>query len=283
MVDEAACVELAVALAVAAGELIREALEQQAQQRQTFSLKSENDHVTAVDEACERLIVGGLKARFPSHHVIGEEATGLDEVPPLTNQPTWMVDPLDGTTNFVHGVPHCAVSIGLCMGGRPVVGVVRDPMRQETFVARRGSGAYLNNQLATASPERALAGAVMSIEWPSSAADRTRGAGSAGAGAEASATARQLAVLGRLLEAPSSLSALRGGGSCVLDMAWVACGRLDLTYRGHVGCDCWDVCGRPDSLRNAAIICNINGFFWGALSIGNADENNEKFSLDICY
>ena len=244
MVDEAACAELAVALAVAAGELIREAFERQALQQQTFSLKSENDHVTAVDEACERLIVGGLKARFPSHRVIGEEATGLEEVPPLTDEPTWMVDPLDGTTNFVHGVPHCAVSIGLCVGGRPVLGVVRDPMRRETFVARRGSGVYLDNRLVTPSPERALASAVMSIEWPSSAADRTHaGSTGASAGAGASGTARQLALLGRLLEAPRSLSALRGGGSCVLDMAWVACGRLNLTYRGHIGCDCWDLCG----------------------------------------
>jgi fructose-1,6-bisphosphatase/inositol monophosphatase family enzyme len=89
------------------------------------------------------------------------------------------------------------------------------------------------------SPEGTLAGSIMSVEWPSSTADRARRRGSDPSNG---ATAMQLALLARLLDAPHSLSALRGTGSCVLDLAWVACGRLNVTYRGHVGCRCWDVC-----------------------------------------
>ena len=255
-VDEASCAELAVTLAVAAGELIREAFETSS--NNAFELKTENDHVTAVDLACERLILDGLRARFPSHQFIGEESTDQSEVPALTDAPTWLVDPLDGTTNFVHGYAHCAVSIGLCVGGEPVVAVVRDPMRRETFLARRGHGLLLGNRrVGIASSVQALDQAIMSIEWPSSAADRSRSSGSGG-----SATALQLALLGRLLDAPHSLSALRGGGSCVLDLAWVACGRLNLTYRGHVGCSCWDVCA-------GALLVTEGG---GALSGPAADE-----------
>lgn len=254
LLDEAECLEVAVALARQAGDVIRDALVKASwcssdACARSYDLKRENDHVTEVDVACERIILDGLRARYPSHRFIGEESTGLAEVPALTDEPTWMVDPLDGTTNFVHGFGHCAVSIGLCVFKTPVVGVVCDAMRQEIFTARRGRGLFMDNRRVRASPEQTLAQSIMSIEWPSSGADRrarrgnsTSSSGVDGGSDDSSATARQLALLGRLLDTPHSLSALRGTGSCVLDLAWVACGRLNLTYRGHVGCKCWDVC-----------------------------------------
>ena len=102
----------------------------------------------------EAVGVVGRRSRFPSHRFVGEETTGQEPLAPLTDEPTWMVDPLDGTTNFVHSFPHCAVSIGLCVRREPVVGVVVDPLRQESFVARRGHGLTLNGRPVRQIPAR---------------------------------------------------------------------------------------------------------------------------------
>ena len=240
LLDEAECLEVAVALARQAGDVIRDALVKASWSpdacARSYDLKRENDHVTEVDVACERIILDGLRERYPSHRFIGEESTGLAEVPALTDEPTWMVDPLDGTTNFVHGFGHCAVSIGLCVCKKPVVGVVCDAMRQEIFTARRGRGLFMDNHRVRASPEQTLAQSIMSIEWPSSGVDRrarhgnsTSSSGVDGGSDDSSATAKQLALLGRLLDTPHSLSALRGTGSCVLDLGWRAAVSILLT------------------------------------------------------
>lgn len=229
---------VATELAVAAGKLIRDAF---SDQRQAFEVKSANDYVTEVDLACEALILNGLRAQFPGHRLIGEESSAaeLGAGAPLEDEPTWMVDPLDGTSNFIHRYPHVAVSIGLCVNRRVVVAVVHDPLRNETFTCRRGYGVRLNGRpvyCSSATEVQSLGEAMGSIEWPSEREDP-------------SAVDSQLALVRNALLPQagdgdgnsSGLSALRSGGSCVLDMAWVSCGRLDIAYRGP-GPECWDVC-----------------------------------------
>eukprot|EP01051_Picozoa_sp_SAG22_P003705 SAG22_NODE_183_length_16031_cov_36.647000_17_plen_299_part_00 len=232
-VDEAACLGVAVRLAAAAGEIIADAFDAN-EARGAFELKAANDHVTATgtDLASERLILDGLRTAFPGHRLVGEESTGVALVA-LGTGPTWLVDPLDGTTNFVHGYPHCAVSLGLCVGGEPVVAVVHDPFRRETFTATRGGGAQIGQRRRLAVSGRTeLAGAMASVEWPAS--DRI------------DALQNQFDTVGAALGG-RNLSALRSGGSCVLDLAWDAAGRLDLSYRAAVtpassGPQGWDVC-----------------------------------------
>src|SRR5581483_8454674 len=106
--------------------------------------KGEIDMVTEADRASEALIAERLRARYPEHQLLGEEgargAAGAGAASPYR----WVIDPLDGTTNFAHGMPGFAVSIGLEFAGSPIVGVVFDPIRDELYLARQGGGATLN-------------------------------------------------------------------------------------------------------------------------------------------
>ncbi|CAJ1353686.1 unnamed protein product [Effrenium voratum] len=96
------------------------------------------DPVTATDKENELRVTEGLRAAFPSHRIVGEESATADLK--ILDEPTWIIDPIDGTTNFVYAIKLSCVSIGLCMGGEPVVGVVYDPYADELFVAAKGEG-----------------------------------------------------------------------------------------------------------------------------------------------
>jgi myo-inositol-1(or 4)-monophosphatase len=116
------------------------------------------DMVTEADRASEALIAGSIRAAFPDHELLGEEGSrGASAPSPFR----WVVDPLDGTTNFTHGLPTFAVSIGLEENGVPLIGVVYDPMRDEMFAGRRGGGATLNNQPIRASAIDALGSSLL--------------------------------------------------------------------------------------------------------------------------
>ncbi|CAG0911242.1 unnamed protein product, partial [Cyprideis torosa] len=105
--------------------------------------KEENDFVTEVDRQAEQTIVSALRKSYPDHAILGEESGQHGD-----NQAEyqWIIDPLDGTTNFLYGIPHFAVSIALKQRGRLLLGVIYDPMKDEMFSAARGDGAMLNNR-----------------------------------------------------------------------------------------------------------------------------------------
>ena len=107
--------------------------------------KGPSDFVTETDKANEAMIFQKLREVFPAHRLIGEE-TSADNgaIPKLTKDPTWIVDPVDGTTNFIHGFPFTCVSIGLAINEEVVLGVIYDPFRDELFTAVRGFGSFCN-------------------------------------------------------------------------------------------------------------------------------------------
>src|SRR5690349_19885950 len=115
--------------------------------RQRFSVREKGrcDLVTDADVASQRTIAEYLAGRYPTHAFLGEEE-GSHQRPGPADPPTWIVDPIDGTTNYVHDCPFYAVSIGLQVDGELVVGVVYDPSRQEMFAAAQGLGAWLNDR-----------------------------------------------------------------------------------------------------------------------------------------
>ncbi|KAG6744522.1 hypothetical protein POTOM_051158 [Populus tomentosa] len=119
--------QTAVEAAKRAGEIIREGF----YQTKHVEHKGLVDLVTETDKACEDLIFNYLKQQHPSHKFIGEETTAACGITELTDEPTWIVDPLDGTTNFVHGFPFVCISIGLTIGKVPTVGVVYNPIMEE--------------------------------------------------------------------------------------------------------------------------------------------------------
>jgi myo-inositol-1(or 4)-monophosphatase len=170
------------------------------------SRKGPGDFVSAADRKAEETLRDALMKARPGYSLVLEE-NGLIEGTDKSH--TWHVDPLDGTSNFLHGVPHFAISVGLEREGQIVAGVIFDPIKDELFVAERGKGAYLNNRRLRVSGRQDMADALVGYGTPY-----------LGRGSHP-----------RLLRELGAVMAVAGGtrrmGSAALDLAYVACGRLD--------------------------------------------------------
>ena len=198
--------EVAILAAREAGTILRAKLDQP----RDIRYKGEIDLVTDADRAAEAVIVGRVRAAFPAHRLIGEEGSRGD--PGAADSPFgWVIDPLDGTTNYAHRYPHFAVSIGLERAGMPVLGVVYDPMRDELFVGEAGTGSTLNGAPIRVSAEADLSRALLATGFAYDPAQR--------AAAEA--------IWADLL---FQAQGVRRDGSAALDLCWVAAGRLDGFY-----------------------------------------------------
>ena len=180
---------------------------------QAVTHKGRVDLVSEADRASEELLAGLLLGAFPRDAWLGEEGGSRGGPGPFR----WIVDPLDGTTNYVHGLPIFAVSIALQHEGHTVAGVVHTPVLGETFHACRGAGARRDRQPASVSTTDALVEAVLSTGLPY---ERT-------------------AMAPRLLADWSwgihNLQGLRRTGAAAVDLAWTACGRLDGYWERHIG------------------------------------------------
>jgi myo-inositol-1(or 4)-monophosphatase len=178
--------------------------------------KGRNDFVTDVDRHAEQEIIATIRRAHPDHGILAEESgrSGGDEF-------VWIIDPLDGTTNFVHGFPTFAVSIALEHRGRLEQAVVYDPMRQELFTASRGTGAVLDGRRIRVSNQRELEGALIGTGFPYRE------------------NARWLDSYIAMLKSVMSVSAgIRRPGSAALDLCYVAAGRLDGFW--EIGLHPWD-------------------------------------------
>jgi len=213
--------------ACAAGDLLLEAFA--ARGRLAVVQKTAGDFVSVADRAAEDLISAQLRTAFPDHGWLGEE-TG--HRPGLQSDLCWIVDPLDGTTNFLKGLPHWAVSIALCRGEEILCAVVHDPAKAETFVAEAGLGAYLNGQPITVSSGVALDAALFATGVP--------------AGGRIGHLPDCLQDLERLM--PQS-AGIRRWGAAALDLAYVAAGRLDGYWERNLGP--WDVAAGMLLVREA--------------------------------
>jgi myo-inositol-1(or 4)-monophosphatase len=185
-------------------------------ERLNVARKGPRDYVTEVDKASEASIIETLQTAYPDHAVLGEE-TGRQG--PENAEFQWIVDPLDGTTNFIHGLPNYAVSIALSQRGVVTQAVIYDPSRNEMFTASRGSGAFLNDRRVRVSGRVRFGDALLGAHWP----------GSAGPDQGES----------RFRPVAQQSSGVRRMGSTVLDLAYVACARFD-GYCG-VGLKPWDL------------------------------------------
>jgi len=144
-----------------AGELIRD----RTSEKRTLETKScDIDFVTETDKQVEKLLIEGLGKQFPEHKFIGEETVSAGGQCNLTSAPTWIIDPVDGTLNFVHGFPHSCISIGLFIECRPEIGIIYNPMLEQLFTARRGQGAYLNGKRIHTSGQTDLSQSIIMME-----------------------------------------------------------------------------------------------------------------------
>ncbi|ERN18286.1 hypothetical protein AMTRI_Chr10g230120 [Amborella trichopoda] len=211
---------VAVEAAKRAGEIIQRGF----YETKNVEHKGQVDLVTETDKACEDLIFNYLKLHYPKHKFIGEETSAAcGATAPLTDEPTWIVDPLDGTTNFVHGYPFVCVSMGLTIGKVPTVGVVYNPILNELFTAIKGQGAFLNDLPIKASSQTELVKSLLATE-----------VGTKRDQSNVDATTNRIKSL--LFKVRS----LRMSGSCALNLCGVARGRLDMCYEIGFGGP-WDV------------------------------------------
>lgn len=215
---------IAIKAARAAGTIITRALPK----RDSIIIheKAHLDFVTEVDRLAEAEIIKELRRAFPTHGFLGEES---GQVGPTKQQ--WVIDPLDGTSNFLRGFPHFAVSIALVEKGEPVLGVVFDPLRDELFTAEKGRGALLNDRRLRVTPRKGIEGALIATGFPF----------------------RQRKLFDDHLNMVKALlktgEDLRRTGSAALDLAYVACGRFDAYF--EMGLQPWDMAAGVLLVREA--------------------------------
>ncbi|MBY0544469.1 MAG: inositol monophosphatase [Gammaproteobacteria bacterium] len=181
-----------------------------------ISEKGLYDYVTEIDQKSEQIIIEAIRKAYPSHAILAEESEYIEG-----SDYTWVIDPLDGTKNFVHGFPHFCISIGIKQADRIEHGLIYDPIRDELFTATRGAGARLNDQRIRVTEHQSYQGALLGTAFPTSEKPYFRD---------------YMSGFSRIY---GNTSGLRLCGSAALSLAYVAAGRLD----GHweMGLAEWDV------------------------------------------
>ncbi|ORU92841.1 MAG: inositol monophosphatase [Cycloclasticus sp. symbiont of Bathymodiolus heckerae] len=181
-----------------------------------ITIKSPNDYATEIDQRAEEEIINTLLTAYPDHGVLAEESGSLNE----DAEYIWIIDPLDGTTNFIHGFPHYAVSIALKKGDVIEQAVIYDPVRQDLFTATRGKGAMLNNRRIRVARQRKIEGAFLGTGFPFKNNKNIE------------------PYLDIFRDIFSSTSGVRRAGAASLDLAYVAAGKLDGFF--EIGLKPWD-------------------------------------------
>jgi myo-inositol-1(or 4)-monophosphatase len=199
--------------------------------------KGLNDFVTSTDRSAEAAIIDTLYTMYPHHGFLAEEsgeAKGTSDI-------VWIIDPLDGTTNFIHGFPQFCVSIACQMEGRMEHAVIYDPMRQEIFTATRGDGAYLESKRLRVSKQRTLEGALIGTGFPYRE------------------NLQHLDPYMAMMKAVMQKAAgLRRPGSAALDLAYVAAGRTDGFW--EIGLKAWDTAAGTLLIREAGgLVATLDG------------------------
>lgn len=217
------------------------------ERRHELKLRSKglNDLVTEADVECETEIIRQLKTAYPSYRILAEESGGS-----LAPQGfCWIIDPIDGTANFVHGVPHFSISIALAENGQVIGGLVFDPIRDEMFVGENGRGAFLNDYRIRVGKSLSLHDSLLATGFPH----------------------KQKDLLPRYLESFSRLFTLSRGirrqGSAALDLAYVAAGRYDGFW--EMGLSRWDIAAGLIILSEAGGF--VSDFSGGKNSLNNGE------------
>jgi myo-inositol-1(or 4)-monophosphatase len=236
--------------------------------------KARNDLVSAADLASEEAIMGAIRSRFPNHSILSEEA---GRSTPTESGPTWIIDPLDGTANFIHGSPQFAISIGVAVEGRIDFGVILDPCKNDLFSAVRGRGARWNGAVCRVSERQGLSGALLATGFPFKAH--------------------------RLLDPYLAIfrdvflrcKAVRRPGAAALDLAYTACGLFDGFFEFQLST--WDIAagsvlveeaggvitgmdGGSDFLESGNVVCGTPGVHSELLEVVASHRDHWQNKLD---
>jgi len=198
--------------------------------------KQDRDFVTDVDRKAESMIIRDIQQHYPDHGIVAEESERTN--PKASIQ--WYIDPLDGTTNFVHGLPHFAVSIAAWRSGKPLLAVVHDPMRNETFEAQNGNGAFLNRRRLRVGGQKRISQALFASGLPPYRRD------------DLETFQKRMEICMR------ECDGYRRGGSAALDLAYIAAGRLDGYW--EAGLKPWDIAAGALLVQEAGgLVTDIEG------------------------
>jgi myo-inositol-1(or 4)-monophosphatase len=201
----------------------------------TVTDKGKNEFVSEADRNAEQAIINVLRDKYPNHAILAEESGKH-----AGNDYQWIIDPLDGTTNYLHGFPQFSISIGLKVKGRLEVGVVYDPLKEEMFTASRGDGALLNDRKIRVTNRKGLAGALLGTGIPYR---------------DFRFTEHYMGMLQALIK---DTAGIRRPGSAALDFAYVAAGRLDGFW--ELGLAQWDFAAGALLVREAGgLVTDIGG------------------------
>ncbi|MBN2383421.1 inositol monophosphatase [bacterium] len=213
--DPHAFLQIALHAAIAAGAILKD----KRQDRHQLSYKGETDLVTEMDHQAEDLIVEIISNAFSGHSLLTEERGSIDRG---SDEYLWVIDPLDGTTNYAHGFPWYAVSIALLHHDQTLLGVVYHPEMNELFHAVRGIGAWLNNQRISTSPQTDLAKSLLSTGFPYNINSKKKPENN----------------LDFFMNMIGQCQGIRRAGAAAIDLCYVACGRFDGFW--ELGLKPWD-------------------------------------------
>ncbi len=235
---------VAVRAARKAGDLIARSFENGA----SFKIeeKKDRDFVTEIDRKAEALILREIQQHYPSHGIVAEESGSSKPDAPIQ----WHIDPLDGTTNFIHGFPHFAVSIAAWQDNRPLLAVVHDPIKNEVFEAERGKGTFMNRRRLRVSGVEYAENCIFASGLPPHNRDQE--------------VDRFQQRMDRCMR---NTEGYRRAGSAALDLAYVAAGRLDAYWES--GLCSWDIAAGILLVQEAGgIVTNTQG---GAITLEDGD------------
>lgn len=201
-----------------------------------IDIKQASDFVTSVDRESEKIIMNTIHKRFPEHHFLAEES--VHEA--TTGKYRWIIDPLDGTTNYIHQYPMFSISIALECNGEIILGLVYDPLREEIFTAQKECGAYLNGISFRVSSITELSGCLISTGFPF----------------------RKKEIINDYLDLFKNIfykvSDIRRAGSAAIDLAHIACGRCDGFF--EIGLSPWDIAAGSLIIREAGgVVTDFSG------------------------
>jgi len=220
-----------------------------------ITIKGLNDFVTDVDRLAEQEIINAIQKAYPDHAILAEESGTQGD-----SDTVWVIDPLDGTKNFLHGFPHYCVSIAIMVRGRIDHAVIYDPLRDELFTASRGDGAKLNDRRLRVTKRKELSGALLATAFPFKKPQHLD-----------AYTATFSAVFPEVAD-------IRRTGSAALDLAYVAAGRLDGYW--EIGLEKWDLAAGVLLIEEAGgVVTDFTGnddyFNSGNLVVGNLRINKQ--------
>jgi len=233
-IDTSEYIGLAFRAAMLAGEHILDNLGKISQS--DIDTKQASDFVTRVDRESEQIIIDTVRKKFPDHHFLAEESERKDD----TGEYRWIIDPLDGTTNFIHGYPVFSVSIALEVKGDIIVGLIYDPLRHEIFSAEKGKGAFLNGKPLKVSSAPDLTNSLITTGFPFRRKDLIN------------------PYLDLFKNIFYKVSDIRRAGSAALDLASLASGRCDCFF--EIGLSPWDIAAGSILVKEAGgIITDFGG------------------------